>query len=67
MVTIFFTYQAAVGVYTDPVVADYCILKAKIVSAVYGDVSVIWRDHAGLCFSQTSQDISAQFLDIVLC
>ena len=34
-------------------------------SAVHGDVSFIWRDHAGLCYSQTSENIQRVF-DIVL-
>ena len=34
-------------------------------SAVPGDDSFIWRDHAGLCYSQTSQNIQ-RILDIVL-
>ena len=34
-------------------------------SAVHGDVSIIWRDHEGLCYNQTSQN-SQRVLDIVL-
>ena len=30
-------------------------------SAVPGDDSFIWRDHAGLCYSQTSQNIQRIF------
>ena len=34
-------------------------------SAVHGDVSIIWRDHEGLCYNQTSHN-SQRVLDIVL-
>ena len=48
-----------------PVVTDYCVLKGRLCLLWHGDVLLIWRDHAGLCFSQTSHNLQHS-LDIVL-
>ena len=49
----------------DPVVADYCVLKGRLCLLWHGDVLFIWRDHAGLCFSQTRHNLQHSS-DIVL-
>ena len=45
--------------------ADHCILKGRLCLLGHVDVPFIWIDCAGLCFSQSSQELQHSF-DIVL-